>query len=912
MARLTITHLLNQSISYHPVDGAAPFACVENPGSQHAHFSLCVRAGHYFDPEDNQGLAHLLEHVLFLGSRQLPSPNQIIQFIEERGGSVNAWTTGEFANFHFSCLAKYIDEAIPVFLEALFFPLLKEQKVANEIKAIDAEFKFKRKDELRRLYQIHKETCNPEHPFRKFSVGNAELFNRHPIQALRAQLRDFHQHYYNKRNIRIAISLPNVQPASIDLLTRTIANLPEGETAHCAWPLLYREQDLGLFIQVKPIQHAKRLIVTFSLQTDIAPIKKALQFISHILGDESEGSLLACLKKQEYASSLLAGSGIESAHFKDFNINIQLTDKGELYISKVLGCIAHTLRLIENNLEQWRIDEKENLDNLAIKYSETTLTLDNVCELSECLFDPLADKIDEACKTSDILFTLGLMSIENLRVKLISPNALTQKQCRYYDASYSVQKINEDFISAFTEPNTVSAIRLPQKNPFVFSQPIVEKREAKWETPTNVSNDPFKQVWFCQDDRFNSVKGDLYCSFDIPTFSESVINNAAKRVWLGALNDRLQESLYSANVAGLHYRLYGHQCGFTAHCRGFTEALLPLAQQVVETTFTSTIDARSFDKALNNQHNSLANSLLNKPINRLFSRLSVIVQKHSFAPASLLQALPDLDFYQFESIFNRSFATMYCESLLHGNWSIQHAKDWQNELQKLNLNINHQPLPRSVIKLESGRTLVHRVPCEHTDSAVVLYLQAPTNQAKDRAFCMILEQLLAGPYFNALRTEQQRGYLVGSGYVPHNQHPGIVFYVQSPQYDVNTLVQAMIVFLREQIHNLNFYQNYWPSIRNNLLKQIDEPDLNLSMQSQRIWLNLGTGDVNNSAKKELISAIENMSFEALVHGAELLLQRNTFGELILYSPGKFVDMGDDVGVKMTNLEEFKSKAAFFN
>ena len=45
---------------------------------------------------------------------------------------------------------------------------------------------------------------------------------------------------------------------------------------------------------------------------------------------------------------------------------------------------------------------------------------------------------------------------------------------------------------------------------------------------------------------------------------------------------------------------------------------------------------------------------------------------------------------------------------------------------------------------------------------------------------MLAEQLIATPFFNQLRTEQQLGYLVGSGYIPYNQHPGIGFYIQSP------------------------------------------------------------------------------------------------------------------------------------
>ena len=82
---------------------------------------------------------------------------------------------------------------------------------------------------------------------------------------------------------------------------------------------------------------------------------------------------------------------------------------------------------------------------------------------------------------------------------------------------------------------------------------------------------------------------------------------------------------------------------------------------------------------------------------------------------------------------------------------------------------------RAVSKLPVGGTLYHEVLCNHDDSAVVLYLQAPSPSLTDTALGMVLEQMLAVPFFNSLRTEQQLGYIVGTGYVPHNQHPGMAF-----------------------------------------------------------------------------------------------------------------------------------------
>ena len=170
-------------------------------------------------------------------------------------------------------------------------------------------------------------------------------------------------------------------------------------------------------------------------------------------------------------------------------------------------------------------------------------------------------------------------------------------------------------------------------------------------------------------------------------------------------------------------------------------------------------------------------------------------------------------------------------------------------------------MSRAVSKLPVGEAFYHQVSCEHDDAAVVLYLQASTAGLHDTALCMVLEQMLAAPFFNALRTEQQLGYIVGTGYVPHNQHPGMAFYVQSPNNSAKTLLDAMTVFLFQQLEEIEFYRFYWSTIKQNLLKQLEERDLNLSMKSQRLWISLGTQDLSFNRNTQLAECISALSFE---------------------------------------------------
>ena len=68
--------------------------------------SLSIEVGSYSDPEDLQGLAHFLEHMVFMGSKKYPAENEFDKFINDHGGSMNAFTSDETTNFHFAISRK--------------------------------------------------------------------------------------------------------------------------------------------------------------------------------------------------------------------------------------------------------------------------------------------------------------------------------------------------------------------------------------------------------------------------------------------------------------------------------------------------------------------------------------------------------------------------------------------------------------------------------------------------------------------------------------------------------------------------------------------------------------------------------------------------------------------------------------
>ena len=889
------------------------------PEASESFVSMAVRAGHFYDPNDCQGLAHLLEHMLFMGSRHLPKPNAINGFIEQHGGTINAWTGTEYTNYHFNCSGDAIAQTLPAFADMLRQPLFEEDALTNEIKNIHAEFEFKKKDDLRRLYQIHKETCNPEHPFAKFSVGNCDTFSQHECTELKRRLKALHQSYYCALNMRLCIASPMPIRQLEALVNQCFGTLPSGQLASDDWPSLYTENELGIQINIHPLQSARRMIVTFALpalQNDYKT--KPLNYISHLIGDEGEGSLLAYLKEKDWALNLIAGSGIEGDKFKDFNVSFQLTQEGLKHKAQVLEALFSYIELIrEASTEEWRFHEKSQLNALALEYEENVKPLGIITEYAQHQFIFEPDELNRLRSTigsydrSIIEHALSFFTPKNLRLKVISKDVKTTQVCAFYEAEYSVEDIDDALIHSLESAKKIPELCLPPPNPYLASEYTLILPETGFNVPNRLVDNGGYRFWFAQDQQFHSPKGDIYISFDAAQFSDSLTSVAAKRIWLGALNDHLQAKYYRAEIAGLHYRIYGHQAGFTLHTRGFTNQQTLLASQLLDAVLGFIPDERAFEHHKALQIQSLHNSLLNKPTNRLFSRLSVLIQRNTQAPVELLDVIENISYNEMLGCRSAAFEHYFVEAFMHGNWASEEAKAFSTSLHSHCKNAGGAPLSRAVSKLPVGGTLYHEVLCNHDDSAVVLYLQAPSPSLSDPALCMVLEQMLAAPFFNSLRTEQQLGYIVGTGYVPHNQHPGMAFYIQSPQCSPKQLLDAMTAFLFQQLNEIEFYRFYWPTIQQNLIKQLEERDLTLSMKSQRLWVSLGTQDLEFNRNAKLAERIKGLSFEEIQDFAHQLAKRERCGELVLFSRGKFESIPTQEKRTINSISEFKKEIPYY-
>ncbi|MCP4321635.1 MAG: peptidase M16, partial [Alteromonadales bacterium] len=74
---------------------------ISDPDLENSAVSLSVPVGSMHNPESQLGLAHYLEHMLFLGSERYPTINEYSKFMSQNGGYTNAYTSQESTVYGF-------------------------------------------------------------------------------------------------------------------------------------------------------------------------------------------------------------------------------------------------------------------------------------------------------------------------------------------------------------------------------------------------------------------------------------------------------------------------------------------------------------------------------------------------------------------------------------------------------------------------------------------------------------------------------------------------------------------------------------------------------------------------------------------------------------------------------------------
>ncbi|EKX44432.1 hypothetical protein GUITHDRAFT_72179 [Guillardia theta CCMP2712] len=303
---------------------------VSDPSCHSAAAALCVAAGQLDDPGEVQGLAHFLEHMLFLGTHKFPEESNFDEICGKSAGYSNAWTSLDHTMYHFIVSHDRLEQVLERFAAFFSCPLFSESGTEREMNAVDSEHNKNLKDDDRRENQLLRSTCSSDHSMSRFGGGNLETLLEDPKKAginVREKLLQFHERFYSANAMRLAVIGKEPVDKLEELVTSFFSDVPNRQNVplrdwissvpyDASWkrsfyisPISGSHAACKLFLLSPDQVTERRRLAMFFPIPPIQPFYKTkpAQLISHLIGHEGPGSLLAVLKELGYASELSAG-----------------------------------------------------------------------------------------------------------------------------------------------------------------------------------------------------------------------------------------------------------------------------------------------------------------------------------------------------------------------------------------------------------------------------------------------------------------------------------------------------------------------------------------------------------------------------------------------------------------------------
>jgi insulysin len=907
---------------YIELDNGLRALLISDPDTEKAAASLDVYVGSASNPADRGGLAHFLEHMLFLGTDKYPDSGEYARFISEHGGSRNAYTAFEHTNYFFDIDQAYLPEALDRFGQFFIAPRFDAQYVEREVNAVNAEYQMGLNTDARRTMDVIREVVNPAHPYSILGVGTSETLADLPGRPVREELLAFYQRYYSANLMALTVLGSEELDVLQSLVESIFSAVPNRQTrvADIDVPL-YKADSLPMLLQIQPEASERRLQLSFPMPNYSARYRsKPLAYISNLIGHEGEGSLLSVLKSEGWAEGLGTGTGLTYRGGAAFDISITLTAAGMEQYPQVLTTVFEYVRMLQlagPQAELYR--EQGQLSALQFRFRPEIQPIRTTSGLSNSmqLYTP-EDLLRGAYLMEDYeprLITKILskyITAENVVITLIDKDARVDRTSSFYATPYSVQTLaaGEGSWRNLAQEQPDSRLQLPAANEFVAENvellPLAPDIAAE---PLLVQESDRLRVWYRQDDEFRVPKGVIYTSFRSGKVNDSAADAAAAQLYLSLLQDAVNEYTYPAYLAGLNFSLFAHSRGVSLKVSGYNDKQLVLLRRIVNSIAHADLDNHRFENIRADLVRSLRNLKSTRAYNQVIRQARLLLVSGGWEEEVLIEQLEAQTPQTVQNFAEKFWASTDVDVLVSGNYAPATIAGVEKALQPLlrhNLAVYIPDL--TVVELNAGEASVFDADVEHEDAVLFWYMQAPDDSVESRARVALSAQIISADYFEDLRTEQQLGYIVSAFNWPLFDVPGLAFLVQSPKVSADALQTATQSFLEQMAAEGAVTVEQFERHKTALLKDIQQPHKNITEQSEYFWQEIARRELDFGSRDRIAAAVQSITFaQWQTWFAKVALEQRSAVAVI--TPGRWAE--SPAGDLVTDPAAFKAARSYY-
>jgi insulysin len=285
---------------------------IQDVHADKASAALDVDVGTFSDPDDMPGLAHAVEHLLFMGTKKYPDENAYKSYLAKHGGVSNAYTSFTSTNFHFELLYPPPDDstvnisasqakknsplwgALDRFGQFFISPLFREDTIGRELKIVDSEHTKNLQSDQCRLAQLDSASANPYHPYNRFGTGNWQTLHIDPIArgvTIRDEFMKFHSMNYSANRMKLVVLGREPLDTLKEWVEEIFAKVPNKNLSRKAWDMpVYSEKQLLTQTFARPISELRTLEIHFPYRDEEELYEsQPSRYLSHLIGYGGSG-----------------------------------------------------------------------------------------------------------------------------------------------------------------------------------------------------------------------------------------------------------------------------------------------------------------------------------------------------------------------------------------------------------------------------------------------------------------------------------------------------------------------------------------------------------------------------------------------------------------------------------------------
>jgi predicted Zn-dependent peptidase len=293
--------------------------------------------GSAMETDDVRGISHMVEHMIFKGTKKILSSEDIFKIFDEIGAYINAKTEKSYTNYQIKCHDDYVKKCIIELSDMLLNSVFKRAEFEKEKKVV-VEENFRLEDNNNARIEDMYDASIYKGSSYQYSVDILAYHGENTLQH--EQVIKFYKMFYRPENMVLSIITHMPFSKVIDIIKRSefVTQINETHPIRLPKPIMdYAIQTEPQYImQTRAGLNEVKLIVVFRTCSQYSPDKYALNLLSNVLGGYMGARLFTILREK---NGLTYSSFCDTCYYSilgDFSIFSE-TDPNKLLLNKGVG-----------------------------------------------------------------------------------------------------------------------------------------------------------------------------------------------------------------------------------------------------------------------------------------------------------------------------------------------------------------------------------------------------------------------------------------------------------------------------------------------------------------------------------------------------------------------------------------------